>query len=114
MPAELRLGEARRLLAQALFGQGEPGFKTGLERVEKALAIIDECCATFDWGAINQLQGRVAELEAEVSVLDGALCAWGRWAHSPDDAVPGSALFEAALEATPARCFPPDPEAARG
>lgn len=69
MPAELRLDEARKLLAQAVFGRGEPGFSPDLDRVEQALSIIDECCATFDWGAINQLQDQVKQHQEWIEVL---------------------------------------------
>lgn len=43
---------------------------------------------------------------AELTVLRGALSAWGRWAHSPDGM--DGELFDAALEATPADRFPPN------
>lgn len=56
----------------------------------------------------DTLAARVRELEAEGAVLSGALSAWGRWCHSEDGM--GGPLFDAAVEAMPADCFPASEE----
>lgn len=81
-----------------------------VERLRSDLAAIWTTCTGIvstaaDGPDADNIPRRVEELRERAEELFEALARWGTWAHSPEGA---GELFEAAVEGTPAECFPVD------